>query len=194
MVDGYKADACGESCTLQPGEGQGSCTPSPAATRARCSCRSTATAATGRGPKPPATRSRTRWAWSASANITPDFKTIRDQIGKEELKGIFRSGWVMDYPSIENFLAPIYGTGAGSNDTGYSNKEFDAKLVEAAVRSDRRTRRTRCTRRPRPSCAEDFPTMPACGTTWTSRGYSNKVTDVKLDPFGKLDTVAIKVK
>ena len=67
------------------------------------------------------------------ANITPDFKTIRDQIGKRELKGIFRSGWVMDYPSIENFLAPIYGTGAGSNDTGYSNKEFDAKLAEAAA-------------------------------------------------------------
>ena len=39
---------------------------------------------------------------------------------------MFRSGWQMDYPSIENFLAPIYGTNAGSNDTDYSNPQFDA--------------------------------------------------------------------
>ncbi len=42
----------------------------------------------------------------------------------------------MDYPSIENFLAPLYGTGAGSNDAGYSNPAFDAKLKEAAGATD----------------------------------------------------------
>ena len=30
------------------------------------------------------------------------------------MKGMFRTGWQMDYPSIENFLAPIYKTGASS--------------------------------------------------------------------------------
>ena len=65
--------------------------------------------------------------------VTPDFTTFRNQINKRKIKGLFRTGWQMDYPSIENFLAPIYGTGAGSNDTEYSNPKFDAKLAEAAA-------------------------------------------------------------
>ena len=45
---------------------------------------------------------------------------------------MFRTGWQMDYPSIENFLTYNYKTGASSNDGDYSNPDFDAKLAEAA--------------------------------------------------------------
>ena len=65
-------------------------------------------------------------ASSASATPVVDFATFRDQITDQKMKGMFRTGWQMDYPSIENFLAPIYETGAGSNDSDYSNPEFDA--------------------------------------------------------------------
>ena len=44
---------------------------------------------------------------------------------------IYRSGWLADYPLIENFLNPIYRTGGSSNDNGYSNPEVDAKLAAA---------------------------------------------------------------
>ena len=37
-----------------------------------------------------------------------DFATFRQQIGDQKMKGMFRNGWVMDYPSIENFLTPLY--------------------------------------------------------------------------------------
>ncbi len=80
---------------------------------------------------------------------TPDFKTLRDQVNKREIKGLFRSGWQMDYPSIENFLAPLYGKDASSNDTDYNNTAFDAKLAEAAAATEPGRRRTRSTRRPR---------------------------------------------
>lgn len=51
--------------------------------------------------------------------------------------GPFRAGWQPDYPSIGNYLGPIYGTDAGSNDGDYSNPEFDQKLKEAnAAKSD----------------------------------------------------------
>jgi ABC-type oligopeptide transport system substrate-binding subunit len=36
----------------------------------------------------------------------------------------------MDYPSPENYLKPLYGTSASSNNTGYTNKEFDALVVK----------------------------------------------------------------
>ena len=66
----------------------------------------------------------------------PTFDEFLDARDNETLKGMFRGGWQADYPAMSNFLGPIYGTGAGSNDMGYSNKDFDAKLKEANGQSD----------------------------------------------------------
>ena len=60
-----------------------------------------------------------------------EYLPLQDEQG---MTGPFRSGWVMDYPVMENFLGPLYTTAAlppaGSNSTFYSNEEFDAKLLE----------------------------------------------------------------
>ena len=61
----------------------------------------------------------------------PTFDEFLDARDNQKVPGIFRGGWQGDWPSMSNFLGPIYGTGAGSNDMKYSNKEFDAKLSEA---------------------------------------------------------------
>ncbi|MEO3874557.1 ABC transporter substrate-binding protein [Nonomuraea sp. B12E4] len=56
------------------------------------------------------------------------FQGILDALDAKEYKGLFRMGWSIDYPSAENYLTPIFGTGSigtGSNYGGYSNKEFD---------------------------------------------------------------------
>ena len=47
----------------------------------------------------------------------------------QEFTGPFRLGWGMDYPSPENYLRPIVGTGGDSNYTGYSNPQVD-DLIE----------------------------------------------------------------
>jgi peptide/nickel transport system substrate-binding protein len=49
---------------------------------------------------------------------------------EKKFTGPFRLGWIMDYPSPENYLKPLYGTSASSNNTGYTNKEFDALVVK----------------------------------------------------------------
>ena len=48
----------------------------------------------------------------------------------EEFTGPFRLGWSLDYPSPENYLRPLVGTGGDSNYTGYSNPEFDDLVVQ----------------------------------------------------------------
>jgi oligopeptide transport system substrate-binding protein len=48
----------------------------------------------------------------------------------KKFTGLFRLGWSPDYPLNENYLTPIYGTGGSSNNSGYSNPEFDAKIVK----------------------------------------------------------------
>lgn len=59
-----------------------------------------------------------------------EFLSKRDA---KEMTGPFRLAWIMDYPSIENFLAAQYATAAlaptGSNTTFYSNPEFDQALA-----------------------------------------------------------------
>ncbi|WP_204801416.1 peptide ABC transporter substrate-binding protein [Mycobacterium riyadhense] len=61
----------------------------------------------------------------------PTFAGLRTQITNRTIDTAFRSGWQGDYPSMIEFLAPLYTTGAGSNDVGYSSREFDAALAAA---------------------------------------------------------------
>ena len=68
------------------------------------------------------------------------FDELRTDVTNRTIKTAFRTGWQPDYPSIYNYLAPIYGTGAGSNDGDYSNKEFDdlMKQVSGASKAEER--------------------------------------------------------
>lgn len=65
----------------------------------------------------------------------PDFKSLRTEVTNRTITSAFRTGWQADYPGKYNFLAPLYGTGAGSNDTDYSSAEFDGLLQQAASAS-----------------------------------------------------------
>lgn len=66
----------------------------------------------------------------AELNPIATFKEMRALVGEKALTGGSRAGWQADYPSLYNFLGPLYGTGAGSNDGDYSSEEFDSKLKE----------------------------------------------------------------
>lgn len=63
----------------------------------------------------------------------PDLKSLRTEITADTIPTAFRTGWQADYPSLFNFLGPLYGTGAGANDGDYSNPEVDALLDEGAA-------------------------------------------------------------
>ncbi len=58
----------------------------------------------------------------------PKFADMLTKLKAKQNIGMFRLGWVMDYPSMGNYLGPLYTTNGSSNNYGYSNAEFD-KLV-----------------------------------------------------------------
>ena len=111
VVDGYKADPCGDSCKFDAAAAK-------AAFEAAGGYKGTLTM-TYNADSP-------NKAWSEAvcnsikntlgiecvAVPTVDFATFQKKIDANELKGIFRASWQMDYPSIENFLVPIYAKGA----------------------------------------------------------------------------------
>ncbi len=191
VVDGFKDGACGETCIFNEEKAKAMYAESGGY---KGTLSLSVNGDGGHGPWAEATCNsiKNTLGLDCVVNLTPDFKTIRDQIGKRELKGLYRSGWVMDYPSIENFLAPIYGTGSSSNDTGYSNKAFDDKLDEAAA-AETPDEANKLYQEAEGIIAKDFPTIPQ----WYYLdvvGFSNRVTDVKINPFGNLELSLIKVK
>ncbi len=124
--------------------------------------------------------------------LTVDFATYNEQIDNNELMGLFRSGWQGDYPSLENFLAPIYGKGADSNWSKYDNPAFDAKLKEANAASTNEEA-NKLYGEAEEMLGADLPTAPL----WypqTVVGWSDRVDNVKINAFGVLDFSAITVK
>ncbi len=192
VVDGFKAGACGDNCKYNPDQAKKLYAEAGGYKNGPLTI-----AVNGDGGHKP-------WADAACNSIKntlgldcvtkvyPTFAAMRTAIGKREVSGLFRSGWQMDYPSIENFLAPIYGTGAGSNDTGYSSKAFDAKLAEAAAAtsSDEANQKYQ---EAEAILGKDFPTMPMWSQS-TPFGWSDRVTDVKMTPFSTIDLTSVKVK
>ena len=63
----------------------------------------------------------------------PTFAAALDDRDAKALTGGTRAGWQADYPSMYNFLAPLYVTGADSNKEDYSSAEFETLLEEGAA-------------------------------------------------------------
>ncbi|MGD1169571.1 ABC transporter substrate-binding protein [Mycobacterium seoulense] len=108
----------------------------------------------------------------------PTFAGFRTQITNHTIDTAFRAGWIGDYPSMIEFLAPLYATGAGSNDVGYSSREFDAGLAAAEAAPDLRQADVRVNEAQR-ILLRDMPAVPL----WyyiAVVGWSPQVSGVKL--------------
>ncbi|HEX6338974.1 MAG TPA: ABC transporter substrate-binding protein, partial [Jiangellaceae bacterium] len=57
--------------------------------------------------------------------VNLDFPEYLARSDAGEFEGAFRLGWGPDYPVMETYLAPLYGTGGSSNNARYDNPEFD---------------------------------------------------------------------
>jgi ABC-type transport system substrate-binding protein len=49
---------------------------------------------------------------------------------------LFRSGWLADYPTQDNFLYPLFHSEAADNDSFYNNPEVDQALLDARAIPD----------------------------------------------------------
>lgn len=107
------------------------------------------------------------------------------------MKGMFRSGWIADYPHIENFLTPVFGKGGASNDNKYDNPAFNAKLVEAGKLQGEQS--LTAYQDAEKMLAADMPAIPMWYYTATI-GWSEKVADVKVNKAsGRPDLLNVSV-
>ena len=111
VVDGYKADQCGEFCKFDLAKAKAKLAEAALDKGGKITLSYNADASHKGWTE--ATCNSIKGALGVDCVATPvvDFSTFRTQIGERKMKGMFRTGWQMDYPSIENFLAPIFKTG-----------------------------------------------------------------------------------
>ncbi len=108
----------------------------------------------------------------------PDFKTLRGEVTERTIQTAFRTGWQADYPALGNFLGPLYGTGAGSNDGDYSNPDVDALFNDAAAAKTVEEGNAKL-QEAQEILLEQLPAIPLWYSNVTG-GYSEKVSNVEF--------------
>ncbi len=106
------------------------------------------------------------------------FAELRKDVTDRTITGAFRTGWQADYPSMYNFLQPIYFTGSGSNDGDYTSADFDKLITDGAAASDVDAGIKKF-QAAQEILFKDLPAIPLWYSNVTG-GYGTKVSDVKF--------------
>ena len=110
------------------------------------------------------------------------FSDVRNQVTNRTIKTAFRAGWMLDYPSAEDYLNPLYASssadGHGSNDGDYKSAEFDELLNAALAQTDVK-KRTEDFTKAQEVLAKDLPVIPL----WNDNVAAASATNVKNVSF-----------
>jgi oligopeptide transport system substrate-binding protein len=123
-------------------------------------------------------------------NPQPKFAELLVKVEQKQPVGLFRMGWVFDYPAMENYLGPLYTTTGSSNYYGYSNPEFD-KLVRAGDAAATPEEATVFYQQAEDILARDLPVVPL-RYEQNNFGFSTRVRNVHLDAFNLVDLYQIE--
>jgi ABC-type transport system substrate-binding protein len=110
-------------------------------------------------------------------------------LGSQGMTGPFRMGWSMDYPSPQNFLAPLYGSQGGANYAAYRSRAFD-RLVAEGDAADSGAEAVAFYNRAEDVVLEDMPVIPMFFDV-TQSVHSEEVDDLVVDVFGRVDTASL---
>jgi len=123
---------------------------------------------------------------------TGTFADFRNKITSKQMTNPFRAGWQMDYPLIQDFLQPLYYTNGSSNDSHYSNPDFD-NLVNQANAATATGDAISKYQDAEKLLITDMPAIPLWYQNG-SAGYSTNLSNVALNPFSVPVYNEIKVK
>ncbi len=104
------------------------------------------------------------------------FKEVRTEATAGTLTGAIRAGWQADYPSLYNFLGPIYKAGAGSNDSRYNNPTFE-KTISEGLKASSVEEGNKAMNEAQEILLQDLPAIPLWYQV-AQGGWSDKVTNV----------------
>ncbi|WP_380285581.1 ABC transporter substrate-binding protein [Kitasatospora purpeofusca] len=122
------------------------------------------------------------------------FGKILDELGAKQFSGAFRMAWQMDYPSIENYLRPIFSKVAienGSNYGGYVNEQFES-LLSQADQAKTQEEGLKLYQQADDVLIQDLPYIPVY-TYMTSAAYTKTVKNVVVDAQNRIDLANVEL-
>ncbi|WP_405723738.1 ABC transporter substrate-binding protein [Streptomyces sp. NBC_01537] len=131
IIEGYRKGACGDACTLNPTEAKKLYKESGGLPDDKLEIGYNADGDHKAWIEAVANELQQNLGIKVTAKPFEQFATILNDLDAKKYSGVFRMGWNMDYPNMENYLAPIFSKDAianGSNYAGYSNPEFEKDL------------------------------------------------------------------
>jgi oligopeptide transport system substrate-binding protein len=121
-----------------------------------------------------------------------DFQADLNARDAHEVKSLYRSGWVLDYPFIANFIRDLFGTHSDGNQGGFSSKEVDT-LIKQADSAKSLEESEKLYQQVEKALPNYMPSIPL----WyykVNAGYSEKVTGVKYAQDGDPILTGVQVK
>ncbi|MGH8898341.1 MAG: peptide ABC transporter substrate-binding protein [Egibacteraceae bacterium] len=118
-----------------------------------------------------------------------DFSEYLSFIQDKQSTGPYRLGWIMDYPSPQDYLEPVFSTNGSSNNFGYSNPQVDRLIAQGNAASSIDQSVT-LYHQAEDQILKDMPAIPLFYGR-VNAGYSERVGDVVVDAFGNYDVANV---
>ncbi|PHQ49408.1 peptide ABC transporter substrate-binding protein [Streptomyces cinnamoneus] len=181
---GYKAGLCGGACTYDPGEAKRLIQEGGGLPGGKVTITSNVDTGSHRLWMDAVCNSINNALGNDGActvNPVGTFADFRNQVADQRMTSLFRSGWQMDYPLVQNFLQPLYYTNASSNYGKFSDPQFDRLVDEANAESDT-GKAVGTFQDAEKILAAQMPAVPLWYQNG-SAGYSENLVDVQLNAF-----------
>ncbi|MGW4467192.1 peptide ABC transporter substrate-binding protein [Micromonospora sp. NBC_01796] len=188
VVAGYRDNTCGEACVFDAAKAKAEYTAAGGPAKLQISYNGDG----GHKEWVDATcnQLKTNLGVECVGTAEPKFADLLTKVESKTPVGMFRMGWVMDYPSMENYLGPLYSTNGSSNYYGYSNPAFDALVKEGAA-APSLEEAIKKYQQAEDILVKDMPVIPLRFGQNTF-GHSNKVKNVEIDLFNRVDLLKIE--
>jgi ABC-type transport system substrate-binding protein len=120
-----------------------------------------------------------------------DFAQYLPKLEAEEVTGPYRLGWLMDYPSPQNYLENLLYTESSSNYTGWSNEEFD-RLIDQGNAAGSVEEGLEFYNQAEDIAVEEMPNIPMFFDKLAA-AHSDRIDNVIFDAQEHLDYTALTV-
>ncbi|MFC6019517.1 ABC transporter substrate-binding protein [Plantactinospora solaniradicis] len=189
VVAGYRDDTCGEACEFDPAKAK-------AAYEAAGGPKQIKITYNGDGGHKDwvdatCNQLKTNLGVECVGAAEPKFADLLTKVKAKQPVGLIRMGWLMDYPSMENYLGPLYTTNGSSNYYGYSNPDFD-RLVQEGTVAPSPEEAIKKYQQAEDILAKDMPVIPL-RFGQNVYAHSTKVKNVEVDLFQVVDMTKIEV-